>query len=118
MPMPGLSTTNAGTFDRSISEMPPELSEHPLWMSARHHFTNPLAALRSPKLFYAMEVNINGKATQTTAGNLAELATEMGLPERGVAVAVDNKMVPRTEWTATSLCEGANIVIIKAAFGG
>ena len=62
MPMTGLSTTNAGTFDRSISEMPPELSEHPLWMSARHHFTNPLAALRSPKLFYAMEVNINGKA--------------------------------------------------------
>lgn len=65
-----------------------------------------------------MNVLINNKPTVTEAKNLWELAKEMNLPERGVAVAVANKMVPRTEWENTPLAEGANIVIIKAACGG
>lgn len=65
-----------------------------------------------------MEVIINGKPTQTAAENLLDLVAEMGLPDRGVAVAIHNKMVPRTEWAATTLGGGEQIVIIKAAFGG
>lgn len=65
-----------------------------------------------------MNVLINNKSTETEAKNLCELANEMSLPERGVAVAVANKMVPRAEWENTPLAEGANIVIIKAACGG
>lgn len=65
-----------------------------------------------------MTITINNKATETQAANLAELAVELQLPERGVAVALSNKMVPRAEWKATPLAEGANIVIIKAACGG
>lgn len=65
-----------------------------------------------------MNVLINNKATETEAKNLSELAKEMSLPERGVAVAVANKMVPRAEWESTPLADGANIVIIKAACGG
>lgn len=65
-----------------------------------------------------MELIINNKLTETATSNLASLAQEMNLPERGVAIAIGNKMVPRSEWEKTSLAEGMNIVIIKAAFGG
>lgn len=65
-----------------------------------------------------MKININNKATETNAANLSELAQEMGLPAAGVAMAMDNKMVPKSEWGNTALTEGANIIIIKAACGG
>jgi len=65
-----------------------------------------------------MKVIINNKETETKAENLSALATELALPERGVAVAIANKMVPRAEWADTTIEEGANIVIIKAACGG
>ncbi len=65
-----------------------------------------------------MNILINNKPVSTEAKNLAELALELTLPEKGVAVALSNKMVPRTEWAATILDEGANIVIIKAVCGG
>lgn len=65
-----------------------------------------------------MNILINNKAVSTEAKNLAELALELTLPEKGVAVALSNKMVPRTEWATTVLTEGANIVIIKAVCGG
>lgn len=65
-----------------------------------------------------MKILINNKQTETEAKSLGELAAELNLPERGVAVAVSNKMVPRTEWESTLLAEGANVVIIKAACGG
>lgn len=52
------------------------------------------------------------------AKSLLELATELSLPEKGVAVAVNNKMVTRTEWGNSVLREGDNVVIIKAVCGG
>lgn len=65
-----------------------------------------------------MTIQINNKATETKARTIAELATELGLPQKGVAIAVANTMVPREEWETTALEEGASVVIIKAAFGG
>lgn len=65
-----------------------------------------------------MTILINNKSTETSSKNLQELAEELALPEKGVAVAVANKMVPRTEWSDTSLNENDSVVIIKAACGG
>lgn len=65
-----------------------------------------------------MTIKINNKETDTQVGNLFQLAAELSLPEKGVAVAVNNRMVPRTEWAATPLAENDNVVIIKAACGG
>lgn len=65
-----------------------------------------------------MQILINNKTTETAATTLLELAAELQLPERGVAVALAGSMVPRTAWAETSLHEGANIVIIKAVCGG
>ena len=49
---------------------------------------------------------------------VAMLAAELALPERGVALAVNNRIVPRAAWAETALNEGDNVTIIKAAFGG
>ena len=65
-----------------------------------------------------MKVLINNKEVETEAVTLLQLTNELSLPAQGVAVAVDNRMVPRAEWTDNALSEGISIVIIKAACGG
>ena len=63
-----------------------------------------------------MEITVNNKVLETQARTLEELAQELTLPAKGVAVA--NSMVPRTEWGTTPLHEGDAVIIIKAACGG
>ncbi len=65
-----------------------------------------------------MQVFVNNKEVATEATNLSELISQLGLPAQGVAAAVDNKMVPRTEWDSFALSEGAKVTVIKAACGG
>lgn len=65
-----------------------------------------------------MNVQINNQDRQTEARNLQDLAIELQLPQKGVAVAIDNQMIPRGSWAQTALQEGVRIVIIKAACGG
>ena len=56
-----------------------------------------------------MKVNINNKETETQALNVKQLAEELNLPAKGVAIAISNSMVPRDEWEQTSIAEGAEI---------
>lgn len=65
-----------------------------------------------------MKVNINNKETETQALNVKQLAEELNLPAKGVAIAISNSMVPRNDWEQTPIAEGAAIVIIKAFCGG
>ena len=65
-----------------------------------------------------MKVKINNTEKDVQAQTLADLAVEMSLPEKGVAVAVNNRMAPRTDWASANLKEGDTIVIIKAVCGG
>ena len=65
-----------------------------------------------------MKILINNQETLIEATSVAMLAAELALPERGVALAVNNRIVPRTAWAETALNEGDNVTIIKAAFGG
>lgn len=69
-------------------------------------------------LLKSMNILINNQETQTVSANIMQLSIELNLPERGVALAVNNSIVPRTSWEETSIQEGDNITIIKAAFGG
>ena len=65
-----------------------------------------------------MNIKINNKETKVKATSLQELATEISLPEKGVAVAVNNRMVTRADWNHTAINDGDNIVVIKAVCGG
>ena len=46
-----------------------------------------------------MKVNINNKETETQALNVKQLAEELNLPAKGVAIAISNSMVPRNDWS-------------------
>lgn len=65
-----------------------------------------------------MKLFFNNKEIDTEARTLQQLAQELSLPDKGIAVAADNKLVPRTNWDAFLLTEGTHIVVIKAVCGG
>ena len=51
---------------------------------------------------------------QTTVAALLE---SLGFPEKGIAVAVDWSVVPRSEWE-TALTDGARVEVVTAVQGG
>lgn len=66
-----------------------------------------------------MIVRINNKETELTDGmTIANLATTEKLPEKGVAIAVNNEIVPRTKWNEHTINNGDDIIILKAFCGG
>ena len=65
-----------------------------------------------------MNVTVNNKPVETGAATLKELALQLELPEKGVAVAVSNKIVPRSEWDNFAITEGVSIIVIRASCGG
>lgn len=48
---------------------------------------------------------------------VAALLESLGYPDRGVAVAVDQAVLPRSRW-ATTLSDGASIEVVTAVQGG
>jgi sulfur carrier protein len=48
---------------------------------------------------------------------VAGLLQSLGYPDRGIAVAVDQAVLPRSKW-ATTLSDGANIDVLTAVQGG
>lgn len=66
-----------------------------------------------------MQVVINGSARPVDVdATLATVLAEFGVPERGVAVAVDGTVVPRASWAATGLRDGAAVEVLTAVQGG
>lgn len=67
-----------------------------------------------------MKLKVNDKEVETGAATLSLFIQEQeqNLPTTGIAVAVNNRMVPRAEWDSFALNEGDNILIIKAVCGG
>ncbi|MGZ4575451.1 MAG: sulfur carrier protein ThiS [Mycobacteriaceae bacterium] len=65
-----------------------------------------------------MTVTVNGSARELAEGcTVAQLVAAEGVPERGIAVAVDGTVVPRGSWTAV-VREGAVVEIVTAVQGG
>ncbi len=66
-----------------------------------------------------MKIQVNNKETELTQGNnVASLAQQLELPQQGVAVALNNRMIPRSQWDEQEIKEGDSLVIIKVACGG
>jgi len=65
-----------------------------------------------------MKVIVNDEhvevAEQTT---VAELLDRLGFPEKGIAVAVNWSVLPRSEWE-TTLSDGARVEVVTAVQGG
>ena len=66
-----------------------------------------------------MNIVVNGEKVEVPGGASVKLLADMqNLPDKGVAVAVNNDMVPRTEWENRLLNEGDDVIIIRAVCGG
>jgi len=48
---------------------------------------------------------------------VAGLLESLGYPDRGIAVALDQAVLPRSDW-ATTLSDGAQIEVLTAVQGG
>lgn len=66
-----------------------------------------------------MKILVNNKETELIQGNtLADVARQLELPAQGVAIALNNRMIPRAQWAEQAVKDGDSLVIIKAACGG
>ncbi|MBQ1026884.1 sulfur carrier protein ThiS [Micromonospora sp. C95] len=66
-----------------------------------------------------MELTVNGAGRSLPDGlTVAELVRDVTGQQRGVAVAVNGEVVPRTGWPATVLRGGDRVEVLSAAQGG
>ena len=65
-----------------------------------------------------MKIIVNNKEIETAASNLLKLSLELELPQTGIAVGINNHMIPRTEWEHYVIKENDELIIIKAVCGG
>ena len=67
-----------------------------------------------------MTVFVNDQPRALAAGTaLVDLLRALGLAERkGVAIAINDEVVPRSTWPVRPLADGERILVIQATQGG
>ena len=67
-----------------------------------------------------MNIRVNDQPRSVSNDTaLAELANALGLGERkGVAIAINDEVVPRAVWAGRRLVEGDCVLVIQATQGG
>ncbi|MGC4794838.1 sulfur carrier protein ThiS [Micromonospora saelicesensis] len=66
-----------------------------------------------------MELTVNGAGRSVAVGaSVADLVRDIVAQPRGVAVAVNGEVVPRTGWPARALRDGDRVEVLTAAQGG
>ena len=67
-----------------------------------------------------MHILLNGDPVETAAATVRALLDERGVDAeaRGVAVAVNEAVVPRRDWAQTALGAGDTVEIVKPFRGG
>ena len=64
-------------------------------------------------------IMVNGEPGDVAPGTtVSELLVALRAPERGVAVALDGEVVPRSKWAATSIADEARVEVVMAVQGG
>lgn len=67
-----------------------------------------------------IDIQVNGEATTVACATLAELLASRSLPGkgRGIAVALNEAVVPRARWSETRLEPGDRVEIVRPIVGG
>ena len=67
-----------------------------------------------------MNIRVNDQPREVAPETaLAELASALGLADRkGVAIAINDEVVPRVVWPERRLVEGDAVLVIQATQGG
>jgi sulfur carrier protein len=63
-------------------------------------------------------ITVNGEP-RDVVGTVDDLLDALGIEvRRGMAVAVDAEVVPKSEWSTTRVADGARVEIVTAVQGG
>jgi sulfur carrier protein len=66
-----------------------------------------------------MFINVNGSEREVPDGaTVTEMLAALGVPARGVAVAVDGAVVTKTDHDRTVVPDGADVEVLTAVQGG
>jgi sulfur carrier protein len=65
-----------------------------------------------------MRVTVNGREESVSSLSVDDLVSALVATRRGVAVAVNGTVVPRSRWAEVALTEGDNVEVLTAAQGG
>ena len=66
-----------------------------------------------------MQLTVNGTSREVTGDlSVGALVTQLTAAQRGVAVAVNGEVVPRSTWATASLRDGDRVEVLTAAQGG
>ena len=68
-----------------------------------------------------VRLTVNGDLLSLAPGStIADVVTEVvvGAAPKGIAVAVDRCVIPRSEWSRTPVRSGSQIEVVTAAAGG
>jgi sulfur carrier protein len=65
-------------------------------------------------------IRVNGEDEPLVAASVTALLEEKAIDtaQRGIAVAVNGAIVPRSAWAHTPLCAGDSVEIVRARQGG
>jgi sulfur carrier protein len=66
-----------------------------------------------------MIIILNGSQEEVAESvSLADLVARVSSASTGIAVALDDEVVPRRSWSATTLNDGARVEVLTAVQGG
>ncbi|NMA75188.1 MAG: sulfur carrier protein ThiS [Bacteroidales bacterium] len=66
-----------------------------------------------------MTVYLNEKPVTITKDiTLSDFLAQQEVPSQGIAVAIDQKVIPRNQWESTLLADQQNILLIHIVSGG
>jgi len=66
-----------------------------------------------------MKITVNNEIKNITDDSLSLLLNEiLGEKTKGIAVAINNNIVPKSNWQSTLLKQNDSVLIIKATQGG
>lgn len=66
-----------------------------------------------------MKVVVNNKEVEISdQSNVNDLISEMKMPKKGIAIAVNNEVIPKDQWSEFKLEKEMRVTLIKATQGG
>lgn len=66
-----------------------------------------------------MVVKLNGKEYRVNGNtSLNSFIETLNIKQQGIAVAINNTVLPKAKWETTILAEGMDIIVIHAVSGG
>ena len=68
-----------------------------------------------------MKITLNTRIVELDSSvrpTLHELLATSGMPQSGIAVALNNRVIKRADWESTMLADGDSVTVITAICGG